>query len=128
MKVKCEPAIRVSMMPRDTNAHGTIFGGIILSYIDQAGAIAAYNFVGGTVVTVAMKEVKFHHPVFVGDIVSFYSEVLKIGNTSITVRVVVEAERPGPKRGKVVVTEAEVVYVHVDDKHRPLPIKREYGR
>ncbi|MEJ2084073.1 MAG: acyl-CoA thioesterase [Acidobacteriota bacterium] len=118
-----QPAIRVLMMPRDTNALGTIFGGIILSYIDQAGAIAAHSQVTGKLVTVAMHEVEFHSPVFVGDLVSFFTEIVKIGNTSITVRVMVEAVRRKPLE-RVEVTEAEVVYVHVDDRGRPQPITR----
>ncbi len=117
-----EPAIRVVMMPRDTNALGTIFGGIILSYIDQAGAVEAHRRVPGRLVTVAMREVEFHQPVFVGDLVSFYADVLRTGRTSIAVKVVVEADRRLRRLGKVTVTEAEVVYVHVDDDGRPLPI------
>src|SRR5215831_14232773 len=88
-----QPAIRVTMMPRDLNAHGTIFGGIILSYIDQAGAIEAHQRSNKKLVTVAMHEVKFIAPVLVGDLVSFYTETLKIGTTSITVRVTVDAMR-----------------------------------
>jgi acyl-CoA thioesterase YciA len=115
-----QPAIRVIMMPKDTNALGTIFGGIILSYIDQAGAVEAHRHGPGRLVTVAMREVVFHAPVFVGDLVSFFTETLRIGRTSIAVKVVVEAERLG--RGKVKVTEAEVVYVHVDASNQPMPI------
>jgi acyl-CoA thioesterase YciA len=104
------------MLPRDTNSQGTIFGGVILSYIDMAGAIQAHRHTGmDRFVTVAMREVIFHAPVLVGDLVSFYSETLKIGKTSITVRVVVEAERYGSGDRKRV-TEAEVVYVAVDAK------------
>ncbi|MCB1037165.1 MAG: acyl-CoA thioesterase [Acidobacteria bacterium] len=112
------------LMPKDTNAMGTIFGGIILSYIDQAGAVDGYRFVSGRLVTVAMREVEFHHPVFVGDVVSFYTEVLRFGRTSMTVKVTVEAERRVRGQGMVKVTEAEVVYVHVDDHNRPIPIDR----
>lgn len=110
-----DPAIRVAMLPRDTNAQGTIFGGVILSYIDMAGAIEAHRHTGmDRFVTVAMREIIFHAPVFVGDLVSFYSETIKIGNTSITTRVVVEAERYGGPKERVRVTEAEVIYVAVD--------------
>jgi acyl-CoA thioesterase YciA len=116
------PAIRVIMMPRDTNALGTIFGGIILSYIDQAGAVEAHRRVRNRVVTVAMREVVFHEPVCVGDLVSFYAETLRVGRTSITVEVTVEAERRSSKQGVVKVTEAEVVYVQVDENNRPIPI------
>jgi acyl-CoA thioesterase YciA len=111
-------AIRVTMMPRDTNAHGTIFGGVILSYIDIAGGIEAVRHTGhDRFVTVAMKEVVFHEPVFVGDLVSFYAKTIKVGNTSITVKVIVEAERFGSQGQIVRVTEAEVVYVAIN-QHR----------
>jgi len=119
--IRPEPAIRVSMLPRDTNANGTIFGGILLAYLDQAGAIATR----GTchrVVTVKMTEVVFHAPVLVGDVVSFYARVVKIGTTSITVHVDVEAERWRGERRPVKVTEAEIVYVNVDENGRPSPI------
>jgi acyl-CoA thioesterase YciA len=117
-----QPAIRVLMMPKDTNALGTIFGGIILSYIDQAGAVEAHRHAIGRLVTVAMREVVFHAPVFVGDLVSLYTETLRLGRTSITVKVTVEAERGYQGTGRVKVTEAEIVYVHVDKNNRPLPL------
>ena len=113
--MNADPAIRIAMLPRDTNSQGTIFGGVILSYIDMAGAIEAHRTTGmDRFVTVAMREVIFHQPVFVGDLVSFYSETVKIGTTSITTRVVVEAERYGKPGQKARVTEAEVIYVAVD--------------
>ena len=118
-----QPAIRVIMMPKDTNALGTIFGGIILSYIDQAGAVEAHSHAAsGRFVTVAMREVVFHSPVFVGDLVSFYAETLRLGRTSVAVKVTVEAERRTRGAGSVKVTEAEVVYVHVDEKNAPVPV------
>jgi acyl-CoA thioesterase YciA len=116
------PAIRVVLMPKDTNALGTIFGGVILSYIDQAGAVEAYRRAGGKIVTVAMREVVFHAPVFVGDLVSFYTRTQRVGTTSVTVEVEVEAERGSPGGPKVKVTEAEVVFVRVDADGRPTPI------
>jgi len=116
-----QPAIRVVMMPKHTNAHGTIFGGIILSHIDQAGAVEAHRHVSGRLVTVAMREVEFHAPVLVGDLVSFFTETLRVGRTSLSVRVTVEAERAHGV-GKVKVTEAEVIYVQVDEQGRPIPI------
>jgi len=120
-----DPAIRITLLPRDTNSQGTIFGGVILSYLDMAGAIEAHRFTAmDRFVTVAMREVIFHHPVRVGDLVSFYCEVIKIGTTSITVRVVVEAERYGGPRKSVRVTEAEVVYVAVDEGGKKTKIKR----
>jgi acyl-CoA thioesterase YciA len=121
-------AIQVVMMPRDVNPHGTIFGGVILSYIDQAAAIGARREVmrrGGQppfVVTVAMNRVEFHKPVLVGDVVRFLTHVERFGRTSITMHVRVEAER-----GTEVlhVTEAEVVYVGIDPnspERRPVPL------
>ena len=118
-----QPAIRVLMMPRDTNPLGTIFGGLILSYIDQAGAIHARQECAKKLVTVAMHEVKFIAPVFVGDLVSFYTKILKIGNTSITVLVTVDARRSQPPHETVRVTQAEVVYVAVDEPGRPVSVK-----
>lgn len=117
------PVIRVSMMPADTNAHGTIFGGKILSLIDQAGAIGAHRLGIGRVVTVAMREVVFSAPVRVGDIVSCYAEILKVGRTSVTVCVRVIAHRPTDTTRSVDVTKAEVVYVAIDDAGRPVPIE-----
>jgi acyl-CoA thioesterase YciA len=118
-----DPAIRITLLPRDTNSQGTVFGGIILSYIDMAGAIEAHRRTRmPRFVTVAMREVIFHKPVFVGDLVSFYSETVRIGTTSITVRVVVEAERVGTSDERVRVTEAEVVYVAVDANREKMKI------
>src|SRR5258705_737471 len=119
-----DPAIRITLLPRDTNSAGTIFGGVILSYIDMAGAIEAHRHTGmDRFVTVAMREVIFHKPVFVGDLVSFYAETVNVGNTSITIRVIVETERIGLKAEQVRVTEAEVVYVAVDEKRVKTRIK-----
>jgi len=115
-------AIRVVLMPKDTNALGTIFGGVILSYIDQAGAVEAHRHCSSRIVTVAMREVVFHAPVFVGDLVSFYTSTKRLGTTSITVAVEVEAERGHPGGPKVKVTEAEVVFVRVDAEGRPTPL------
>ena len=116
-------AIRITMMPRDTNAHGTIFGGIILSYIDVAGGVEAVRNTGhDRFVTVAMKEVIFHEPVFVGDLVSFYAQTVKVGSTSITIRVVVEAERFGSHGQALRVTEAEVVYVAINQYREKVKI------
>jgi acyl-CoA thioesterase YciA len=121
--MNADPAIRIAMLPRDTNSQGTIFGGVILSYIDMAGAIEAHRQTGmDRFVTVAMREVIFHQPVFVGDLVSFYSETVKIGTTSITTRVVVEAIRfDGHERVRV--TQAEVVYVAVDREGNKIKIE-----
>lgn len=117
------PAIRVLMMPRDTNAHGTIFGGIILSYIDQAGAVAAVEGGCHRVVTVAMDEVEFHEPVGVGDLVSFFSTISRRGRTSVRVHVTVVAQRHLERGERVLVTEADVTYVNIDDTGRPVPLE-----
>jgi acyl-CoA thioesterase YciA len=118
-----EPTLRVTMLPRDTNARGTIFGGVILNHIDLAGAIAASRQAPRNFVTRAMREVGFIAPVYVGDVVSFYTRVLREGETSVTVQVVVEAERSKDPRQQVKVTEAEVVYVAVDEIGSPTPIR-----
>jgi acyl-CoA thioesterase YciA len=121
-------AIQVVMMPRDTNPSGTIFGGVLLSYIDQAGAIGARREViraGGpppVVVTVALNRVEFKKPVLVGDVVRFLTSLVRMGRTSITMHVCVEVER-----GEEVlqVTEAEVVYVGIDPntpERQPVPL------
>ena len=110
-----DAAIRLTMMPRDTNAHGTVFGGIILSYIDVAGGVEAVRHTRhNRFVTVAMKEVIFHEPVFIGDLVSFYAKTLNVGKTSITIHVEVEAERFGNKGQKVRVTSADITFVAIN--------------
>ena len=118
-----DPTLRVTLMPRDTNRHGTIFGGIILSHVDLAGAIEARKTCGPlNFVTVALDHVVFHKPVFLGDLVSLYTETLKVGKTSVTTRVVVEAKRADS--GETVrVTEADVVYVAVDKDWKPVPVR-----
>ena len=117
------PAIKVILLPKDTNAYGTIFGGVILSHIDLASAVEARKVAPRRYVTKAMREVEFHQPVFLGDLVNFFTETVRVGHTSITVKVTVEAERLGGGSGEVVkVTEAEVVLVAVDDGGRPTPI------
>jgi acyl-CoA thioesterase YciA len=122
---KSDPAIRVSMMPSMTNAQGTIFGGVLLSYIDQAGAIEAVRRTNHRrFVTVAMREVVFHEPVYVGDLVSFYAAVTKTGNTSITVKICVESARFKDSREIVNVTEAEVIYVAVDEYFKKVQIPK----
>jgi acyl-CoA thioesterase YciA len=111
-----DAAIRLTMMPRDTNAHGTVFGGVILSYIDVAGGVEAVRHTRhNRFVTVAMKEVIFHEPVFIGDLVSFYAETIRVGNTSITIHVIVEAERFGTPGVLVKVTDAEVTFVAINE-------------
>jgi len=117
------------MMPRDTNPHGTIFGGVLLSYIDQAGAVGAQHEIqragwpNRPLVTVGMDSVEFHHPVHVGDVVSFWTEIVRIGRTSVKTHVTVEADR---ENSAVTLTEADVTYVAVelcDGQRRPVPIQ-----
>ena len=118
-----DAAIRLTMMPRDTNAHGTVFGGVILSYIDVAGGVEAVRHTKHErFVTVAMKEVIFHEPVFIGDLVSFYAKTLRVGSTSITIHVDVEAERFGNQGKKVRVTEAEVTFVAINKEREKVKI------
>jgi len=122
-------ALKTVMMPRDTNPQGTIFGGVLLSQMDQAGAIGALAEIrrlsgqAVKVVTVAMNRVEFHQPVLVGDVVSYFTTVLRIGRTSISMHVEVEVEREG---ATLKATEADVVYVAVADTpagRRPVPIR-----
>ena len=111
------PAIRVLLLPKDTNAYGTIFGGVLLSFIDQAGAVGAHEEImrrghaAKPLVTVAMDRVEFHEPVHVGDTVSFWTECRRIGTTSITMHVSVETDRAG---ARLLLTQAEVTYVAVE--------------
>jgi acyl-CoA thioesterase YciA len=117
------PAIKVLLLPKDTNAYGTIFGGVILSNIDLASAVAARKVAPRRYVTKAMREVVFLQPVFLGDVVNFFTEIVRVGRTSVTVRVSVEVERWGAGRGeRVKVTEAEVVLVAVDQHGNATPV------
>ncbi len=117
-----EPAIRVVMMPRDTNAQGTIFGGVILSLIDQAAYVEANRQAPHMYVTVAMNAIEFHEPVFVGDVLSLYAETTRVGRASLTIKIrVLAARRERPEVG-VEVTEAEVVFVAVDENRNPIPV------
>lgn len=121
-------ALRVVLMPRDTNSHGSIFGGVILSQIDLAAAVGANHEIRNRgsqakrLVTVGMNSVEFHRPVFVGDLLSFWTRLVRIGNTSITIHVEVESERDGRLQN---LTEAEVTYVAVKidgDQRSPVPV------
>jgi acyl-CoA thioesterase YciA len=116
-----QPAVRVVLLPRDTNKHGTIFGGIILSYIDIAGAVEAWRHTKDKIVTVAMNEVVFKAPVEVGEVVSFYAEMTRIGTTSISIHVEVEVERAGMT---IPVTAADLTYVCIGEDGRPTPVKQ----
>jgi len=114
-----QPAIRVAAMPADTNSAGTIFGGWIMSQVDIAGSIAALERARGRVVTVAVNSFEFHQPVFVGDLISCYAEVIKVGRTSITVKVEVYAQRNPGNPETIKVTEAELTYVALDKNRKP---------
>lgn len=116
---------RVLAMPTDTNAAGDIFGGWIMSQVDIAGAISARERARGRVVTVAVNSFQFHHPVFVGDLISCYAQVVKTGNTSLTVEVEVYAQRGMETPCCVRVTEAILTYVAVDGSRRPRPVDAE---
>lgn len=116
------PAIRTVMLPRDTNPLGSIFGGHILSLLDMAAGQHARTVAPKKFVTKVMREVVFIAPVNVGDVVSFYATTKKIGRTSITITVDVEATRGEDSLRNITVTSAEVVMVAVDNKNRPVPI------
>jgi acyl-CoA thioesterase YciA len=115
------PAIRLVMMPKDTNAQGTIFGGVLLSLIDQAAFVEAWRQARHRYVTVAMDRVEFHQPVHVGDILSLWAETKKIGRTSLRVHVEVFAVRRDADT-RVKVTEAEVVLVALDENDKPIAV------
>ncbi len=117
--------LRVVPMPADTNSVGDIFGGWIMSHVDVAGAIAAVRRAHGRVVTVAVNALTFKKPVLVGDVVSFYADVERVGRTSITVRVDVYAERRIEARECVQVTEAMLTYVAMDSDGRPRVVPAE---
>lgn len=115
-----QPALRVIPMPADANLHGDVFGGWIMAQVDLAGSVAAVQRAGGRVATVAVNSFVFKHPVFIGDLVSFYADVLKVGKTSITVDVAVYAQRGRVNVGEVLkVTEATLTYVAIDEDRRP---------
>jgi acyl-CoA thioesterase YciA len=122
-----QPVLRVVPRPADTNTAGDIFGGWIMSHVDIAGAVVATQRAGGRVVTVAVNEFQFKKPVFMGDVVSFYAEITRIGRTSIAVDVEVFAER-GLRSGNFgeqeKVTEAVLTYVALDDQRKPRTIDK----
>jgi acyl-CoA thioesterase YciA len=118
-----QPAIRVLAMPTDTNASGDIFGGWLMSQVDIAGSIEAFRRARGRIVTVAVNEFRFLQPVYVGDLISLYSRVIKIGTTSIRIHVTAFAERNRGKDERHKVAEAEITYVAIDENRQPRPIK-----
>ena len=117
-----DPALRMTPMPADVNAHGDIFGGWIMSHVDIAAGIVAARRARGRVVTVAVNEFVFKHPVFVGDLLSFYGDIVRVGNTSIEVKVEVYAQRRPEEIEVVKVTDATCTYVAVDAEGRPRPV------
>jgi acyl-CoA thioesterase YciA len=120
------PVLRVVPMPADANFHGDIFGGWIMSHVDVAGAIPASRRAHGRVATVAVNSFVFRQPVFMGDVVSFFAKIVRVGRTSITVEVEVYAQRnPGKEEITVKVTEASLTYVAVDATRLPRPVPAE---
>ncbi len=118
-----QPALRVYAMPKDANAMGDIFGGWIMSQVDIAGGVMASRRAGGRVVTVAVNSFEFHQPVYIGDLISCYAEIVKVGNTSITVDVQVYAERNRIEK-PVKVTEAVLTFVAIDENRKPTPVPK----
>ena len=117
-------AIRVMATTADTNSTGDIFGGWLMSQVDIAGSIIARRRANGRVVTVAVDAFQFHQPVFVGDLVSCYATITRIGTTSLTVHVQAYAERQGATHETIQVTEADLTYVAVDAQRRPRPVSK----
>ena len=117
-------AIRVVASPADANAEGDIFGGWIMSQADIAGSIMARRRARGRIVTVAVNSFHFRQPVFVGDLISFYARITRVGNTSLTVHVQAFAERYGEHTECIQVTQADLTYVAVDAKRRPRPVPK----
>jgi acyl-CoA thioesterase YciA len=123
-----ELVMRVMPMPADVNANGDIFGGWIMAQVDIAGGVLAARLAKGRVATVAVNEFVFKQPVSIGDLLSFYAHVLRIGNTSVTVRVEVFAERNPADVQVVKVTEANLTYVAIDDQGRPRSLAANAGK
>jgi acyl-CoA thioesterase YciA len=123
MEKKNEPTLRVVPMPSDSNSNGDIFGGWIMSQVDIAGAIPVVQLVNGRVATVAVNSFVFKQPVFIGDLVSFYATIKKIGTTSVTVNVEVFAQRKA-RMEIVKVTDANLTYVYIDKNGKPKPITK----
>ena len=120
-----EPTIRVAAMPSDANYTGDIFGGWLMGQVDVAGSIPALHRAKGRVATVAVNSFVFKQPIFVGDVVSFYTRIVKVGTTSITVEVEVFAQRDPAKPVCVKVTEATLTYVAVGEDRKPRPVPTE---
>jgi acyl-CoA thioesterase YciA len=118
-------AIRVMAMPADTNASGDIFGGWLMAQVDIAGSIIARRHAQGRVATVAVDSFQFKKPVFVGDVISCYAKITRVGKTSLTINVKAFAERHGQTHEHLQVTEADLTYVAVDDQRRPRQLPKE---
>jgi acyl-CoA thioesterase YciA len=116
------PELRVLPMPTDANVYGDVFGGWIMAQVDIAGSLPAVRRANGRVATIAVNSFLFKHPVFVGDLLSFYADIVKVGNTSITVYVEVYAERNRLQADTVKVTEATLTYVATGEDRKPRPI------
>jgi len=123
-----EPVLRVVPMPADANQHGDIFGGWIMSQVDIAGGVLAARHARGRVATIAVNSFQFKQPVFIGDVLSFYADVVRVGNTSITVNVEVYAQRNPTDIETVKVTEATLTYVAVGPDRKPRPVRPLTGR
>jgi acyl-CoA thioesterase YciA len=123
-----QPALRVVPMPADANQNGDIFGGWIMSHVDIAGGTVASRVARGRVATVAVNAFVFKQPVQVGDVLSFYADVVKIGNTSVRINVEVYAERGRADTRVVKVTEATLTFVAIDGEGQPRPIPKERSR
>ena len=119
-----DPAIRMIAMPADANPSGDIFGGYIMSLMDMAGANVAFERAGGRIVTVAVKEIEFHVPVLVGDEITCYADIVRIGRSSISTRVETWVRRRAGG-DRFLVTEGEITYVRIDDNRKPIAIAKE---
>ena len=117
-----QPTLRVVPMPADANQHGDIFGGWIMAQVDVAGGVVASRHARGRVATVAVNAFSFKQPVFIGDVLSFYADIVRIGNTSITVNVEVFAQRNPADIETVKVTEATLTFVATDKNRKPRPV------
>jgi acyl-CoA thioesterase YciA len=123
-----ELVLKVIPMPADSNANGDIFGGWVMAQVDLAGSVIPARYTQGRMATVAVNEFIFKQPVRVGDILSFFSKLVRIGRTSITVKVEVYAERSSNQGHYIKVTQASVTYVAIDEEGRPRPIPEQLPR
>lgn len=123
-----ESTVRTMAMPRDANWLGDIFGGWLMANADIAGSIHAYRRAGGKVVTVSVDDFTFLQPVYIGDVVTFFCELDRVGRTSLSVAVDMHVERPGSQAGTYIrVATAAITYVHIDDHRKPSPVQKQAG-